>query len=129
MITANGYSKDPSIKPDGIVITWPPSMWYHPWPVVQRAFESTMKEGVWPHRVKNPPKHEIHYVYIIIDGKVVYRCNYLEFVLRSREYELATGGTFLANYPHILLTGPLVKAPREILLPGFQGFRYCTELF
>ncbi len=29
----------------------------------------------------------------------------------------------------VILCGPLVKAPSEIKQRGFQGFRYCTELF
>jgi hypothetical protein len=104
-------------------------MWFHPWEVVQRVFEATMVEGCWPHRQKFAPKHEILYVYIIIENKLVYRCNYIGHIKTWEDYPLATGGTFLADYPHILFSGPIVKAPGDIPLKGFRGFRYCTELF
>lgn len=130
MITPEGYTNDPSIRPDGIVITWPPGMWNEPWPVIRRAFEATMKEGAWPHKSKREPRIKgLMYVYIIVENIVVYRCKYLGYVMGPENYELATGGDFYMNEKHILLSGPLVKAPREIRLSGFRGFRYCTELF
>ncbi len=138
MITSNGYSKDPNIIPEGIVITLP-KIYFEETGVgtgfFVKSFEQYMddEEAVWNFKLKNLPKLDVAFVYIIFDKEIQYRANLVM-------YERNVSKVFqdppyfgkvreFKNKNWVLLTGPIVKPPYEIPLKGFQGFRYCTKLF
>lgn len=123
MITAKGYSKDPTIQPTGIVITWPDKMLNYQEAGksgLLRLFEKSLKQGefnYWCHKLNKAPKKEIIHVYIIVGGFVKYRCYYIDHLPNAEPW------------PYIRFTGPIEQPQQPIPLKGFQGFRYCTDLF
>lgn len=139
MITAEGYSKDPNIKPEGIVITWSKALidQHNGLLPFIRRFETVMsnENNIWINKCIHVPKHDdLLYVYIIIANQVRYRLYYgghyknpvntfFSPELHSWSYSNAIG------WPHIKLGGPFKKATVKIHRPGFQGYRYCTKLF
>jgi hypothetical protein len=137
MITANGFSKDPSIQPDGIVITWSQDMINLKGGLRSfvKHFQQTMasEDTVWLQKCKNQPKHDVLYVYIIVAGRVRYRCFYGGYQVGVTTINEGTKNSFSGfqriSWPRVVLAGPLKKAPHKIYLKGFQGFRYCTKLF
>lgn len=137
MITANGYSKDPSIIPEGIVLTLPEQFFNNRKMTTEqfkKLFERFMRQedAVWNYRLTNLPKNDICYVYLILDKHIQYRC---QFVMYERNKEKtfvdAPDGKPRVFPPSnwVLFTGPVVKPPHEWPQKGFQGFRYCTKLF
>jgi hypothetical protein len=126
MITADGYSKDPSIIPEGIAVTFGEGLiqWHGSVKQLLKEFEWCMQqdEGVWYQKCRNRPgyEHELLYVYIIICGRLYGRCMYI-----AHEKE----PTDIFPWPRILLSGPLVKCPSKRKLKGFRNFRYTTKLF
>lgn len=132
MITPNGYSKDPTIIPEGIVITWKRDMFPgNSFNAVMRLFEQEMNspEGAWVQKAMKAPKHDVQFVYIIIDGAIAYRCNYAGWSNNALELTRTNGIVYNVPWPRILITGPIVKPGSSFPLKGFQGFRYCTQLF
>lgn len=124
MITQYGYSKDPNIVPEGIVITFGAKLIEAKGGLLPllREFMAAMEdpeESHWMHWVQRGPalKYEngLQYVYIIISGRVSYKAYYGGF------------GTDPRN--HIKVCGPLERAPRGLEFSGFQNFRYSTKLF
>lgn len=135
MITAEGYSKDPNIMPEGIAVTFGKDMIADKGGLLKfmRWFNYNMdkEDGIWYHKMKNTPTQDIIYVYVIICNRVYCRAAYggkfkegvaayLTPNSKDRSYMSFSG---------IALGGPIVKAPRKIIRPGFQGFRYTTKLF
>lgn len=124
MITQHGYSKDLSIVPEGIVITFGAKLievkgGLRP---LLREFMDAMEDpdnSHWMHWVQRGPaaKYEkgIQYVYIIISGRIVYKAYYGGFDVDPRN--------------HIKVCGPLERAPKGLEFSGFQNFRYATKLF
>lgn len=141
MITAEGYSKDPSIVPEGIVITWGKDMieekgglkafltYFH------QAMEDSEDEhgSYWMNKCKNAPQQDIIYVYIIVANRLAYRCYY--GVHQTGLTEAHGNGSKswsryeMISWPRILMAGPVERCPFKRTLKGFQGFRYCTKLF
>src|SRR5436190_13686754 len=116
MITANGYSKDPSIMPEGIAITFGKGH-------MKKAggthkflarLESTIEEYIWIYTLSALPKHNVIHVYFICCGRLYARANYLGHGDKPGTIEFI---------------GPLEKPGRKIYMKGFQGFRYTTKLF
>lgn len=133
MITADGYSKDPNIIPEGIAITWSKEMiveGYGNLLTFIRHFKECIsdEDGIWLQKCKNKPKIDVAYVYIIFSGRIRYRVQYVG-------YEAGPTTVYDDNGPkdiqwsRLLLVGPMVEAPRRIPLKGFQGPRYTTKLF
>lgn len=122
MITVEGYSKDPNIIPEGIVITWSVELIKRNGGLIAflRKFEEDMKTGedMFINKCRNRPKmdNRILFVYIIVSGRLKYRCFYGGY--RSGE-----------PWPHIVMAGPVEKCPFKRELGGFRGFRYSTKLF
>lgn len=92
-------------------------------------------ENTWLQKCKNKPKYDdIMFVYVIYSGRVRYRLNYVHHESGATRINVpGCGGSFsnweYINWPRVVMTGPIVIAPRPIKIKGFQGFRYCTELF
>lgn len=74
-----------------------------------------------------PTLDTITHVYVCFDGFVQYKAILVQF--------LKNQPVMLHDYRHpeprdwCITTGPIVKPPFEIKQQGFQGFRYCKELF
>ena len=137
MITKDGYSKDPTIRPEGIVVTWGKDLIEEKGGLLAfiRFFEKEMADPdcFWLQKCKNAPKGDVLYVYVIVAGRVAYRCFYGGHQTGPTNVFNGNGATWskksVVSWPRIILAGPIEKAPRKIYLRGFQGFRYCTKLF
>ncbi len=138
MITERGYSKDPSIMPEGIVITWSEDLIESKGGMKRfcERFEINMQSenDLWLNKCQRPPKYDILFVYIIVAGKLKYRCYYGGFSNETKASNDSLTGRSWCNYqiilwPHIILAGPFETCPFDRELKGFQGFRYCTKLF
>ena len=137
MITANGYSKDPSIMPEGICLTLPKQFFDdRGWSPAEfeKYFERFMQneDHLWNFRLTNLPTVDVAWVYLIFE-------NFLQFRVNVVMYERNVAKTFNDSpdgkprvFPPsnwIILSGPAIRCPFERELRGFQGFRYCTKLF
>lgn len=137
MITEKGYSKDPTIMPEGIVVTWGKDLIEEKGGLLAfiRFFELNMADesGLWYQKCKNAPKHDIIYVYIIVCNQLRYRCLYGGHSTEKRKAYNGDGiswsSAMIITWPHIILAGPFEKCPFKRELKGFQGFRYTTKLF
>lgn len=120
MITPQGYSKDPNLVPEAIVITWSKDVMIQNSGSIKQFitdFKSycncEVEEGYWIHNLLRQPTRNVFYVYIIFNGRIRYRTQYC--------------GWNPAGY--IIQTGPVITAPRGLNYPGFRNFRYATKLF
>lgn len=138
MITADGYSKDASIMPEGIVVTFGKQMIMEQGGLrtFLKAFEQTMSEhedgSYWMHTCSNFPKFEADHIYIVIANRLYGRVFCGGYHRNHDANVIAYGGTGLQKLmdkPFIILSGPIERCPFKRTLKGFQGFRYCTKLF
>ncbi len=138
MITADGYSKDPTIMPEGIVITWGKDMLDLKGGLRNflRYFNEVMQdeETMWLQKCKNAPQQDIIYVYIIVDNRLYARGYYGGY--QKGETEINVPGAAksfsrreVIDWSRIVVAGPIERCPFKRELKGFQGFRYCTKLF
>lgn len=88
------------------------------------------EDAIWNYRKTQLPTQEVAYVYLVWDGKVQYRCNFVGYERHvAKSFDDAPDGK-VRNFPAtnwILLTGPAVKPPHPIAMKGFQGHRYLTK--
>lgn len=138
MITTNGYSKDPGIFPEGIVLTFGKQMINEQGGLKTflAAFQETMNNheegGYWMHTCSNLPKMEVDHIYIVVANRLygrVYSGGYHRNLDKNVTAYGATGKQKLMDKPFIVLSGPFEKCPFKRTLKGFQGIRYCTKLF
>lgn len=137
MITAKGYSKDPSIMPEGIMLTLP-TMFFEDRKTgiddFKRMFERYMvrDDAIWNFKLTNLPLHDVAYVYLVFDKQVQYRVNLVCYERNVSKQFKDAPDLKVRNFPNcnwVLLTGPVTKPPYEWPQKGFQGFRYTTKLF
>jgi hypothetical protein len=137
IIGPSKYSKDPSILAEGIALTLPVAFFDDRGCTVaefEKLFVRYMRkeDAIWNFRLTNLPTRDFVYVYLVFEGLIQYRCN---FVMLERNkaksfYDSPDGN--VRHFPPtnwILFTGPAVPAPYEMPQRGFQGFRYTTKLF
>lgn len=76
------------------------------------------------------PARKVEFCYLIWDGKVQYRLLVEEYQ-KNITGKFADGGVVRSfdNRNLVILTGPCIKAPHNIPMKGFQGFRYSQFLF
>lgn len=74
------------------------------------------------------PKIEVLHFYIICGGEVVGRANIADW-LTDQPTMIRIDSTESAHKWWAVLSGPFVEPPEKILRRGFQGFRYCEELW
>lgn len=137
MITPEGYSKDPNIIPEGIVVTWGKDLIEAKGGLLAfvRHFEQCMatEDGLWLQKCKNKPQHDIIYIYVIVCNQLRYRCYYGGHENGQTKIFNGNGNSWSSSsviyWPRVILAGPFDKAPFKRRLKGFQGFRYCTKLF
>lgn len=138
MITEKGYSKDQSIMPEGIVVTFAKQMISEQGGLrtFLKAFQETMAGheagNYWMHTISNFPKTDIDHIYIVVANRLYGRV-YCGGFRRNQDADVigvgATGRQKLMDKPFVILSGPFEKCPYKRVLKGFQGFRYCTRLF
>lgn len=134
MITASGYTKEPGIQPEGVAVTFSKKMIEEQGGLKNfiQFFEEYMNgdpEWYWMHKCKNKPQHDVAYVYIIVAGRIYWRCQFGGYDTEHKYGGTADGRDILITWPRIILAQPLIKAPVKLKFPGFQGFRYTTKLF
>lgn len=142
MITESGYSKDPSIMPQGIAVTLGSKMIEEKCGPGKKGLLSFLRwfeqcladedSGGFFLKMKNRPAIEVDHVYIIVSNRLYCRCYFgghdrkpFEGYLKPDDQEMKTtdwkGGIHIA--------GPIVKPRFKRELKGFRGFRYTTKLF
>lgn len=121
-------------KPDAIIVTLPKQFF------VEQDHATYLKElqaihehedKVWYRVMKNLPKHDVLYVYTIINNKIHHRTQFAGLIRNTTlSFSRPNGGirTF-ENANAVMMTGPVVMAPEEITMKGFQGFRYSPVIF
>jgi hypothetical protein len=139
MITAEGYSKDPTIIPEGIVVTFGKDMMEEQggMKTFLSGFLDSMSRhdsgGYWMHKCTNLPKVETDHIYLIVAGRLwgrVYFGGFHRYNPDKPEIGYsADGQEKIIDWNYIILSGPFEKCPHKRALKGFQGFRYCTKLF
>lgn len=133
MITAKGYSKDPSIMPEGIAVTFGKEMMQEQGGVKQFLwyFNDVMADPSchWLHKMKNKPTMEFDHVYIIVLNRLFGRAFFGGFEKKESVVYTADGGSKVIDWPRMILAGPIERCPFKRELKGFQGFRYTTKLF
>lgn len=137
MITPKGYSKDPSLMPDGIMLTLPVAFFEDRGTTIEKfkkMFERYMAkdDAIWNFKLTNLPLHDIAYVYLVFDKQVQYCCNFIQYERKvAKAFDDAPDGIVrefqACNW--VLFTGPVSKPPYEWPQKGFQGFRYTTKLW
>ncbi len=138
MITETGYSKDLSIRPEGIVITFGQQMIKSQGGLKTflKEFQRTMANhdqgSYWMHTCSLFPKIEADHIYIVVANRLygrVFCGGYIKNHSKDVVAYGATGQQKLMEKPFVVLSGPFEKCPHKRVLRGFQGFRYCTKLF
>jgi hypothetical protein len=117
-------------QPDGIIITISQNL------LKERGARNWLKDyfdamdrenyTYWM-RLGTIPKIEVLYIYLVIGNKVKYRSKFVCFKHGSTE-TFENGKTITAK-AWVVICGPIVKAPHEIPMKGFRGFRYTEKLF
>lgn len=69
-----------------------------------------------------------HYCYIIAENKILYRAM-IGMFKDGGHYDFDDGRFWVFSKKVMVLTAPIIKAPEEIHMRGFQGFRYVDQLF
>jgi hypothetical protein len=88
------YSKDPTIPPDGIAVTWGKDMIQEKGGLLAfiRYFEMVMsrEDQTWLQKCRNQPTLDIAYVYIIVCNQFRYRLHYVGHETHPTRIENAT---------------------------------------
>jgi hypothetical protein len=127
-------SKNLIEQPDAIIVTLPKRFFeeYDHAKYLDEIRRMSEDEGfMWFRAVKNLPKVDVLYVYTIIDNKIHHRANLVHYE-RNKTYTFPRpegGRRTFENKNWIVTTGPVVMAPHEWPMKGFQGFRYSKTLF
>lgn len=134
MITATGYSKDPNIMPEGIVVTFGRDMAeenFGSYKTMLTQFLETMQESTendechWLHKMNLWPKTEVADVYIITMNRLWGR---VKFGWYEQGPAVLDDGREV-EWRRMILLGPFERCPFKRTLRGFQGFRYATKLW
>lgn len=121
-------------KPDAIIVAMP-ARFFQEYTMEKFLQDienmNTIDNFVWYRVMKNLPKIQTPYCYWIIDGKVKYRMDIAKLV-RNKTYRFARPKGGIATFENancIELVGPVITAPYDIPMRGFQGFRYSELIF
>lgn len=121
-------------KPDAIIVTMPARFFeeYGMKNFLQDIENMNTIDGyIWYRVCKNLPKIQTQYCYWIIGGKIKYRMDLLRLE-RGHNYSFSRpngGHREFNNSNAVVLIGPVIKAPHDIPMKGFQGFRYTELIF
>lgn len=76
------------------------------------------------------PKIVVPYCYLVIGGRVAYRCEVIKYGRNVTQRFNDTGIVRIMNNCNLVyMQGPVIKAPENIPYKGFQGIRYTELLF
>lgn len=119
---------------EGIIVTLPARFFVeYTMERYKRDLENMSQDEtfIWYRVMKNLPKQDFLYVYTIYEGKVQHRTNFAGLERnKTMTFSRPEGGTrTFKNANAILLAGPVIMAPYDIPMKGFQGFRYTAKLF
>ena len=132
MIIVHGYSKDPNIIPEGIVITFGKEMLQSNGGTreVMKCFLETMESDndYWMHKMLLWPRVEVADVYIITMNRLWGRAKFGWFE-KNATFGYSPKGRKDIPWPRMVIVGPFEHCPFKRTIRGFQGFRYCTKLF
>jgi hypothetical protein len=132
MITKEGYSKDCSLIPEGIVITFGKEMFVNNGgakAVMNHFLKSVNNENdYWMHKMLLWPKIEVADVYIITMNRLWGRAKF-GWLEKHATFAYTPKDKKVTSWPRLVIVGPFEKCPFKRTLKGFQGFRYCTKLF
>lgn len=81
----------------------------------------------WLQKARAAPRIDISRVYCVLKNRVWCRVYYGGYSKEETTVWMRSGEERLFPYPHMILAGPLEKAPERIKMQGFQGFRYLHE--
>ena len=121
------------IPPEGIIVTLPKRFFEEQdhATYLKELEKVNNDEHVWYRVMKNLPKQDFLYVYTIIANKVHHRTMFAGLARnKTMKFPRPNGGirTF-ENANAVIMAGPVVMAPYEIPMKGFQGFRYTEKIF
>lgn len=86
----------------------------------------------WYRVMKNLPKQDVLYVYVVAFGRIHHRANLAGFFRGENiSFKRPRDGTYkdFPNANGIIMCGPVIRAPMRIKMQGFQGFRYSHTIF
>lgn len=95
-----------------------------------RHFESCVRDedsGLWLHKSRMQPQQDIATVYVVIMNKVLYKVFYGGYQSGPTSVFMRSGEERQISWSRMVLSGPFEKAPHDIEMRGFQGFRYIHE--
>lgn len=72
------------------------------------------------------PRYDVLHFYLLYDGMIRYRANIIKF---DGPGTIILPNKILTARAFVWTSGPVIAAPREIPMKGFQGFRYTTHIF
>ena len=121
-------------RPEAIIITWSVAMLTEGNNTLRqfmKAFEALNEPeaGAWFQKMRNKPRHVPLYCFIVVGGRILYRANISHYETGRALIIKPNGLKQTIDWPRLVLTGPIVKAPEKIPMRGFQGFRYSNQLF
>lgn len=137
MITPHGYSKDPNLVPEAIVLTLPVQFFENRKaciPQFKKMFERYMakEDSIWLFRLTNLPIHEIAWCYLLFDKHIQYELNFVQFERNvAKSFKDSPDGK-MRHFPPsnwVIMTGPARKPPKPFPLRGFQSARYSLRLW
>src|SRR5690348_8459310 len=128
MRTRNGYSKDQSIQPEGVMLTLP-KKFFEERGMSTGEFEKLFlrfmadEDSVWNFRLTNLPKQDVAWIYLVFDGFIQYRANLVMYERnKSKSFKDSPDGK-VREFPNanwVIFTGPIVIAPDDFPQRGFQ---------
>lgn len=100
----------------------------------QPYFERLMRheDSLWNFKLTNLPTLDVTWAYLVFDGFVQYRLILVQYERNVKKVfkDSPDGGARVFDACNwVILAGPAIKAPIEIPMRGFQGFRYSKQLF
>lgn len=121
-------------NPEAIIMTYPSSCLKNEYEQqlfarMMMGYMNTVEDAVWHQKCKNKPKHDVLYLYFIVLGKIKYRLNVMGWNHGTPITLNFTDGQREVTWPRLELCGPVLQAPEDIQMRGFQGFRYTDKLF
>ncbi len=93
-------------------------------------FESCVSDensGFWLHKSRNAPREDIAAVYVIAENLVKWKVFYGGYERGPTSVWMRSGEKRMIDWPRMILAGPFERAPHEVAMRGFQGFRYIYK--
>lgn len=92
---------------------------------------NTIDGFTWWRTCRNIPTTKVMYAYFVFGGKVQYRADVSSYEKnKTMDFPRPDGDRrIFENKNWIVLCGPVIKAPYDIPMKGFRGFRYTELIF